>query len=204
MCSTGLAEFHATLAFRCLRLGWSSRDAATAARRGHTGSQRRWRFRACFVVAVFTLGTVNFGAQLAYVLDAFAGRGRAYAGGPAAFASATAAVPVSQISNVCCVLTVNLSDALLVSSTAIGSDALLTNMQLWRAFVIWQRVWGVMVLPGLLYGCVACEHHSCSQRDMTELFRPISILDLWNSSVRQRARPERCCMGHLWRVDYRA
>jgi hypothetical protein len=109
--SAGLAEFHATLAFRCLRLLVLPRDAAS--NREHSGSHHRWRFGACFVGAVFVLGTVNFGAQVAFVLDAFAGRGTAFAGGAAAYASASAALPASQVSNVCCILTVLLSDGLL-------------------------------------------------------------------------------------------
>jgi hypothetical protein len=113
--SAGLAEFHARLAFRCLRLLVLPHDAASS--REQNGSHHRWRFGAFFVSAVFVLGTVNFGAQVAFVLDAFAGRGTAFAGGAAAYASASAALPASQISNVCCILMVLLSDGLLVSST---------------------------------------------------------------------------------------
>jgi hypothetical protein len=112
-----LAEFHATLAYRCLRLLASPHDATYASSRGHSGSQRRWPFGAFFVAAVFVLGTVNFGAQVAFVLDAFAGRGTAFTGGAAAYASASAGLPASQISNVCCILTILFSDGLLVSFT---------------------------------------------------------------------------------------
>jgi hypothetical protein len=110
-----LAEFHATLACRCLRLLAMKHD--TTSSRGHSGSQRRWPFGVFFVAAVFVLGTVNFGAQVAFVLDAFAGRGTAFTGGAAAYASASAGLPASQISNVCCILTIIFSDGLLVSFT---------------------------------------------------------------------------------------
>jgi hypothetical protein len=70
------------------------------------------------VLTMLTLGTINFGAQVVWTVQAFVDN-RSFPAGSAQWMKQTAGYAPSQISNICCIIATFLSDGILVSNTKI-------------------------------------------------------------------------------------
>jgi hypothetical protein len=141
------------MAYRCLRALWVRRRSSLATGSYESSEQRQNLISLLFVLTMFTLGTINFVAQIVSTVQAFVDN-RLFPEGATAWSQQTAGNAASQVSNICCIIATFLSDGILVSGD-ISEPPSTHIVQLWRAFVIWNRSFRVMAVPFILFNAVS-------------------------------------------------
>jgi hypothetical protein len=121
-----MAEAHTVIAYICVKALLKRSSDTHVVQQGHRNRLRQ-RLGLTFVLVIFSLGSINFGTQLASLLDAFVNE-TGFPGGATAYLVSSASDVSSQISNVCGVITPLLSDGLLVSLAGLGSAMVIFMM----------------------------------------------------------------------------
>jgi hypothetical protein len=115
--------------------------------------RRTWVFWLAFNSLLFAFGTINLACSVAYNENAWV-NDRAYPGGPFNYLVEQGNLPFVTLGNVASILASFLSDGMLVSIMYHLSTELSNGSQLYRAGVLWNFAWYIVVPPALFF--IAC------------------------------------------------